>query len=162
MQPCQVYTNEKSPRQHIFAAAAALYALTGSKAFRAEADFYFDPDGHSFLTTRDNVYTLGAAILARERDPEGTEAQHSSSGYQQFVERSVQQWALCSGSGRAGAHCECAPDRDFCLRSCVETAQVHARTMLTTACADGMCCPSGRYLALPCRRTNLSKRLHAC
>lgn len=38
VQPCGLYLNEKPPTQNLFAAAAALYALTGSAYYRGDAD----------------------------------------------------------------------------------------------------------------------------
>ena len=43
MQPCELYYNQHPAEQHLFAAAAALFALTGNSAFRDDADAWWVP-----------------------------------------------------------------------------------------------------------------------
>ena len=63
MQACLLYQNTKPPRDFLFVAAAALYALTGRAVYRREADSMWpkDPqfsiDQQSFLYNWNNVLT---------------------------------------------------------------------------------------------------------
>ena len=41
MQPCELYFSEKTPEQRMFAAAAALYWLTGKNSYRKDADSWY-------------------------------------------------------------------------------------------------------------------------
>jgi hypothetical protein len=62
-QPCQLYYNEKGPRQQLFSAAAALFVLTGSWSYRYDADgFYNTAEAFNFLYNWNNVY---AQVRAR-------------------------------------------------------------------------------------------------
>ena len=109
MQPCQLYSNPKTARQHLFLAAAALYILTGSDGFKQESDFYFDPNASLFHTNWNNVYPVGVALLAG-LNKGGTEADDKArSEYRKHLGRSVQQWAACSADQTPDAPCGCAP-----------------------------------------------------
>jgi hypothetical protein len=119
VQPCTLYHNPKSPRQHLFLAAAALFLLTGTRGFRMEADFYFDPHASLFHTNWNNVYPVGVAILAGlDKAAEQEEPQVTRQEYRQHLARSVQQWSTCSQDGAAPGLCRwaaCLAVRKRCL-----------------------------------------------
>ena len=114
MQPCTLYASSKTPRQHLFVAASALYLHTGNAAFRAEADFYFDPST-DFLTNWDSVQSIGVAILAAsERMADEEAPAHSAQDYRRHFAHNVKHWSECSNAAVPGATwntCQCAPSR---------------------------------------------------
>ena len=56
MQTCQLYVNTKDPSQHLFAAAAALYRLTGEMKYRTDVDLLFDWSYGGYLYNWNNVF----------------------------------------------------------------------------------------------------------
>ena len=62
VQPCELYLNEKPANQYLFAAAAALYALTGDPYYRGDADSLWPapeefPELQTYLYNWNNVIT---------------------------------------------------------------------------------------------------------
>eukprot|EP00892_Ulva_mutabilis_P000072 jgi/Ulvmu1/10065/UM006_0012.1 len=99
---CTLYRNEKDAPEFLFAAAAALYALTGDETYRADADAMW-PEAtinyQLFLMNWNNVVTQGIAILSMAPDLPG--AARSRDFYRDFLRRSVGMWSECSRDGES-------------------------------------------------------------
>ena len=111
VQPCTLYGSGSGPQRHLFTAAAALFKLTGASAYRAAADEYWaasrEEAQQAFLLNWDNVWGLGAAILAGAKDVKGSA--NSQGYYKEYLATVVANWVECSEGGAAAGVCECAP-----------------------------------------------------
>ena len=111
VQPCELYRNDKPAEQQVFAAAAALFALTGDAKYRATADRLIAAAGSSaftFFNSWNNVWAQGVTILAstERQDPAG--ATRSKGRYREDLKQAVAYWTDCYERGSNGGFCKCA------------------------------------------------------
>eukprot|EP00892_Ulva_mutabilis_P000098 jgi/Ulvmu1/10089/UM006_0036.1 len=111
---CSLYHNGKDAPEFLFAAAAAMYALTGEARYREDADVMSEASmGHQiFLLNWNNVFIQGAMLLSMEPDVPG--AARSRDFYRRLLRESVGLWSECSNDGDAlqgtKHYCERTPD----------------------------------------------------
>jgi hypothetical protein len=106
VQPCELYPNSKEAKQQLFAAAAALYYLTGDTKYRRDVDKWWQTE-ELFKNNWNSVYPQGLTILALTPNP---------GKYADYLKESVQKWVDCS-SGQKTDLCECAPPICSCGKS---------------------------------------------
>jgi hypothetical protein len=109
MQPCELYQNSKEAKQQLFAAAAALYLLTGDVKYRDDADKKWWGGSDLFNNNWNHVYTQGITIMAITPNP---------GRFTDLLKESVQKWVDCSNGVKTDL-CECASSLlPVCLITC--------------------------------------------
>lgn len=113
LQSCGLYRNTKDAPIFLFVGASALYSLTGSAMYHAEADAMwpmFDAVYRIYLYNWNNVVTQGLVIMSMSADLPA--AQNSRDFYRGFLRTAVDMWAQCSNTGefrmKDKQFCECA------------------------------------------------------
>lgn len=109
MQPCNLYYNPRSPLQHLFVAAAALFSLTGEAQFRVEADQWYDQAGEEetflFFNSWNAVWAQGVQMLATADQADPNDILVSKQGYSERLKLGVSFWTDCSEDGSNGGFC---------------------------------------------------------
>ena len=135
MQPCVLYTNSKNAKENLFAAASALFLLTGDKQYRIEADQFFDWTYGAYLYNWNNVAQQGVIILAAAVAPPGMNITRSN--YQDMLRTTTTNWAGCSLSGTSfykdNVFCKCVSTLLELESNCLHLA-VHPAFSFTLSC----------------------------
>lgn len=111
MQACELYSFNNDIDRQLFAAAGALYWLTGDAAYRTDADKIYR-SGFQFWWQWGHPWPTGMISLAAAPDPKSKPA-NDKSYYTDQLRRYVERWTDCSG-GRKTSYCECGPGAASC------------------------------------------------
>ena len=108
VQPCELYGSKKAPQQQLFAAAAAMFAMTGDAKYRRDADGFFQQGAFLFNNNWDNTWAQGVTILATTARADPANTARSQGTYRAAMKASVKDWTDCSINGAKGEFCKCA------------------------------------------------------
>ena len=106
VQVCELYVYENEIDRQLFAAAGALYWLTGDTSYHSDADAIYN-SGFQFWWQWGHSWPAGIIALGAAPDP-STRPQNDRGYYNDQLRRLVERWTDCNG-GKKTSYCECGP-----------------------------------------------------